>query len=67
MTEQNKRKPECKLVGTDSNIFALVGRASKALKKAGLFDKAKEMSSKVFASGSYHEALAIIEEYVEVS
>lgn len=60
-------KPKCQLTGTDGNIFALVGRASKTLKKAGLPDKAKEMTSKVFASGSYHEALAIIEEYLDVS
>ena len=58
-------KPKCQLTGTDGNIFALVGTASKALKKAGQQDKAKEMKERVFASSSYYEALGIIEEYVE--
>ena len=60
-------KPKCKLTSTDGNIFALVGQASKTLKRVGLRDKATEMCNRVYASGSYHEALAIIQEYVEVS
>ena len=59
-------KPTCKLIGQDGNIFGILGTAAKALRKAGQADKAKEMSDKVFASGSYHEALAIIGEYVEI-
>ena len=61
------KKPKCKLTGTDGNIFALVGKASATLKKAGLRDEAKEMAEKVFASHSYGEALNIIGDYVEVS
>lgn len=58
-------KPRCKLVGEDGNIFNLIGIASRALKQAGLMDQAKEMQNKVFQSGGYEEALAIICEYVE--
>jgi len=58
-------KPRCKLVGTDGNIFALLGTAGRALSKAGLSDKKAEMSSRVMAAGSYDGALSIICEYVE--
>lgn len=59
-------KPKCKLIGTDGNVFALIGKASTALKDTGLKDEAKEMTNKVFACGSYNEALQIIMNYVEV-
>lgn len=59
-------KPICKLVGTNGNIFALVGKASACLKKNKLADQAKEMTEKVFKSESYDDALCIIMEYVEV-
>ena len=58
-------KPECELVGTDGNIFALVGRAAKALRRAGMKDEAAEMSGKVMKSDSYDEALQIIMQYVD--
>jgi len=58
-------KPECELVGTDGNIFALMGRAAKALRRAGMKVEATEMSGKVMESGSYDEALQIIMQYVD--
>jgi len=60
-------KPKCNLTGTDGNIFALMGKASRCLKKAGYPEKATEMCEKVVKTQSYHEALAVITEYVEVS
>lgn len=60
-----ERKPVCKLVGSDGNIFNLLGIASRALKRVGMNDKANEMTNKVFNSGSYEEALGIILEYVD--
>ena len=63
--DKGTKKPKCKLVGTDGNIFALAGRAASALKKAGLKDKASEMTTDVFASGSYDAALGIILDYVD--
>ena len=59
-------KPRCKLIGEDGNIFNLIGIAARALRHAGLADKATEMSQKVMQSQSYTEALSIIMEYVEV-
>jgi hypothetical protein len=58
-------KPRVKLEGQDGNIFAVLGSATKSLKKAGLPHQAKEMQQRVFNSGSYDEALAIISEYID--
>lgn len=62
---QMTQRPKMKLLGEDSNIFAIMGRASLLLKNAGQSDKAKEMCDRVTASRSYSEALNIVSEYVE--
>ncbi len=61
-----EKKPTCKLVGTDGNVFALAGKVSQCLKKAGQFSKAKEFQGKIFKCHSYEEALVLMSEYVEV-
>lgn len=58
-------KPTMTIAGQDGNIFAVMGTASRLLKAANQHDQAKEMTERVFASGSYQEALGIIGEYVE--
>ena len=60
-------KPDCALIGQDGNIFNLVGIAARTLREHDLKDQAKEMSDRVFASGSYYEALNIIGEYVNIT
>ncbi len=70
LSGDNKRiaqKPKCPLIGQDGNIFNLMGIASRTLRDNGLGDQAKEMSSRIMASGSYDEALCIIGEYVEIT
>lgn len=62
----SEHKPKCKLVGTDGNVFALAGRVSAALKKAGQEDKVKEFMECLIKCKSYEEALALMTEYVEV-
>lgn len=60
-------KPKCKLIGEDGNIFNLMGIASRALKKNGMKEQASEMVEKITKTAkSYHEALNIIGEYVEI-
>lgn len=59
-------KPDCPLIGTDGNIFNLVGIASKTLKKHGQSSQASAMQKRVLSSGSYDEALCIIGEYVNI-
>lgn len=58
-------RPKMKLVEQDGNIFAILGRASRLLKKNGQPEQAKEMCDRVYQSGDYCEALNIISEYVE--
>jgi hypothetical protein len=58
-------KPELPIEGQDGNIFAVIGAASRVMKRAGLSKEAEEMAEKVMSSGSYDEALSIIGEYVE--
>lgn len=64
--EQNKIKPPCKLIGEDSNVFNLIGKASRSLKKAGMTKESLEMSEKCFQAENYDHVLRIIMEYVEV-
>ncbi len=61
------QKPDCPLIGQDGNIYNLVGIASQTLKENGLAEQAKEMCDRVFASGSYNEALGILCDYVNVT
>ena len=61
----DKKKPKCKLIGSDGNIFNLLGIASRALKRSGMREEAEEMYKRVTSSGSYYEALGIITEYVD--
>ncbi len=50
----------------DGNIFAIMGAARKALRRAGLRKEAEELLERVTASHSYDEALAIISGYVDL-
>ena len=55
--ETERNKPDCPLIGQDGNVFNLIGIVSRTLKENGMAAEASEMSSRVFASGSYSEAL----------
>ena len=66
-SKAEKVKPDCALIGQDGNIFNLLGIASHTLKQNGMADEAKEMCSRITSSGSYDEALSIIDEYVEIT
>jgi hypothetical protein len=59
-------KPVCKLTGKDGNVFAVIGRVSSTLKRAGQNNKAKEFENRAIAAGSYEEVLAMVLEYVDV-
>ena len=62
-----QKKPDCKLIGEDGNIFNLMGIASRALRQNGMAEQAVEMRDRIRASGSYDEALCIIGEYVNIT
>ena len=61
------KKPTCKLIGENGNIFNLLGIASRA-KENDLISQAEEMKYRIISgeAGSYDEALHIIMEYVEI-
>lgn len=66
--EQKNSKPNCPLIGQDGNIFNLMGIASRTLRENGLSDQAKEMTNRIHSDAkSYHEALSIIGEYVNIT
>lgn len=60
-------KPECQLIGTDGNVFSIIGKVSKTLRRAGLSEQADEFTNKSFDAGSYDEVLQLAFKYVEVN
>jgi hypothetical protein len=62
----NPPKPPCKLIGTDGNVFSIIGRVRQALTRAGQEDRAREFVEKAFRAGSYDGVLQLCLEYVEV-
>lgn len=65
--KESVEKPDCALIGEDSNIFNLAGVAASTLREHGLKEQAEELRERVCSSGSYHEALHIIGEYVNIT
>ena len=62
---QERQKPKMELLGQDGNIFGILGRASRLLKRAGMNEQSDEMFRRVKECGDYNKALHIISEYVE--
>ena len=63
--EQAQQKPKMQLLGEDGNIFAILGRASRLLNRAGMKARSEEMFQRVTACEDYNVALNIISEYVD--
>lgn len=60
------RKPECKLIGEDGNIFNLLAITRRTLLINDMYNESIEVVRRVTSSESYDEALRIIGEYVEI-
>ena len=57
-------KPEVEVIDTvDGNVFAIMGACTRALKRAGQASKVETLRERVTKSGSYDEALTIMQEY----
>ena len=54
------------LVGQDGNVFNLMGIVSRALRENGFGDEVDDFVSEVTSSKSYHEALAVMMQWVDV-
>ena len=65
--EPERVKPDCPLIGTDGNIFHLMGKASETLRKNGMQEQADEMRNRILQCQSYHSALSIIGDYVNIT
>ncbi len=59
-------KPYIKLSGTNGNVFAIIGKVIKVLKKAGLGEKAKEFQKLAMAQHSYDDVLILVFDYCDV-
>jgi hypothetical protein len=61
------QRPECRIVGEDGNVFAIIGRVSRVLKTAGQKQKANEWVARATSGDyTYNGVLALMYEYVEV-
>ena len=61
------KKPICKVTGSDGNVFSVMARVIRALRDAGMNEEADKVAARVPAEAqSYHQALAIMGEYVEL-
>jgi hypothetical protein len=61
-----RRRPRCRLVGEDGNVFAIIGRVLRDLQDVGEAEAAKDFVARAFRSRSYEEVLALCAECVEV-
>lgn len=59
-------KPTVKLIGEDGNIFFIMGKVARELKRNGMRAEADEYTNKVLNCKSYNEALQITMQYVDV-
>lgn len=64
---EQRFKPDCQLIGQDSNIFNLMGLASRTLKENGMGAEAAEMRQRINEAPNYNAALSIIGEYVNIT
>ena len=65
--EPARIKLDCPLIGTDGNIFHLIGKASETLRKNGMQGQAEEMRNRIIQCQSYDSALSIIGDYVNIT
>lgn len=60
-------KPKCKLVGTDGNAFAIMGRVRSTLRDNGATnEQLKDFMNKCMACESYDALLQLVQDYVDV-
>lgn len=65
-SEASDPRPVCRLIGTDGNVFAIIGKVRRTLREAGQPQRAIAFSERAFQSRSYDEVLQLCMEYVEV-
>ena len=63
---ETQNKPECRLIGEDGNVFFIIGRVVKTLRRAGLNEQADEFNKKYPDCESYDEVLQLAMDYVDI-
>jgi hypothetical protein len=64
-TVDTRRKPACPLVGTDGNVFAIIGRVRRCLELSGQPERATEFVERATSAASYDAVLQLTFEYVD--
>jgi len=63
---QEREKPTVQISGEDGNIFFIVGRCQRALRRAGYGqDEIERFAKEVTATRSYDEALRVVMDWVD--
>jgi hypothetical protein len=60
------KKTQVKLTDEDGNVFNLLGLCSRALKRDGKHEEAKQLQNKVMSCHSYDEAIQAMMEFCDV-
>lgn len=64
MEQKEFKKVDAPIIGTDGNVFNLIGICSRELKHNGYNKQAEEMIQRIASCHSYEKALCIMTEYV---
>lgn len=59
------KKPKCELVGQDGNAYFIMGRVSRALRRAGVGQNVIDEYTKKSTSGDYDNVLRTAMEYID--
>ena len=63
-------KPECELIGQDGNVFNLIGKTRKTLRRAKLYAELEtfdaELADLQQEGGTYDDVLVLIMKFVDV-
>ena len=62
----DNRRISVRLIGEDGNIFYIIGKVSRELKRNGQNAEATEMCNRIYKSDSYDKVLQIVMEYVDI-
>ncbi len=65
--KQERVKPNCPLIGADGNVWNLIGIASRTLREHDMEEEANQMFHRITQCHSYHSALSILEDYVNIT
>jgi hypothetical protein len=60
------KKPECKLIGENGNVFVIIGNVRRTLKEYEMFEEATEFSNRAFSAKSYDDVILLATEYVDI-